>query len=58
MNEQTHDKGQDRITVCVKGLTKDTIYALKRSYSPLFYDLMRVLHATKYKKETRGSPAL
>lgn len=47
-----------RVTIAVKGLTKDTMSALKRSYSPLFYDLVRVLDARKYKKETRRNPAL
>jgi len=48
----------NRVTIAVKGLNKDTLSALKRSYSPLFYDLVRVLDARKYKKETPRNPAL
>lgn len=51
-------KTEKRVTIAVKGLDKDTMYALKRSYSPLFYDLARVLDAHRYKKETRQNPAL
>jgi hypothetical protein len=51
-------KNEKRVTVAVKGLNKETIYALRRSYSPLFYDLMRALDARKYKKATHRNPAL
>jgi hypothetical protein len=47
-----------RVTITVKGLNKDTTCALKRSYSPLFYDLVRVLDARRYRKETSRNPAL
>ena len=49
---------QDRVLISVKGLNKDTEYALKRSYSPLFYDLMLALDARRYKKATPKNPAL
>lgn len=51
-------KKKVRVTIAIKGLDKDTMRALERSYSPLFYDLMRVLDARKYKKATRRNPAL
>ncbi|UCG80070.1 MAG: hypothetical protein JSV60_08880 [Desulfobacterales bacterium] len=53
----SHKTGK-RVTIAVKGLDKDTMCALKRSYGPLFYDLMRVLDARKYKKATHRNPAL
>ena len=51
-------KREKRVTIALKGLDKDTIFALKRSYSPLFYDLVRALDARKYKKATHRNPAL
>lgn len=52
------DNTRKRVTIAVRGLDKDTMCALKRSYSPVFYDLMRVLDARKYKKATHRNPAL
>jgi len=58
MPEHAEIQAENRLIICVKGTNKDSIYELKRAYSPLFYHLMQALEATKYKKETERTPAL
>lgn len=58
VHEHLEIQAKNRLVIRVKGTNKDSIYELKRAYSPLFYHLMQALEATKYKKETERTPAL
>ena len=58
VHEHLEIQAENRLIISVKGTNKDSIYELKRAYSPLFYHLMQALEATRYKKETKRTPAL
>lgn len=58
VHEHLEIQAKNRLVIRIKGMSKDSIYELKRAYSPLFYHLMQALEATRYKKETGRTPAL